>query len=309
MKVVQSVWTKPIFERDGSNETRFSGGWLDPVAYFASVVYSALQIKKYYKKLELVTDSLGKMIFVDLLQIPYDKVSISLDFLQDYDTSLWSLGKIYACSMQEEPFIHIDTDLFIWDKISFSTQENSMIVQNLECSADVYPFLVGEIIARFPAVPSLIQRFKNDADIPVYNTGILGSTNPAFMRSFADQAFRFVDANHDQLVKEKNGLYNIIFEQLFLTQMAADHHQKVNCYSSVTDMDEMDVAFKGYENFILAPNSVRYIHLYGNDCKMDIRYCTALLSRLKNEYPSAYDKVMNLQLDNLSIKNENGIYL
>jgi len=299
MKAIQSIWTKPIFEKDESIQSRFSGGWLTHLAFFASTAYSALQIKKYYNRLELITDSLGKRLFVDLLEIPYDEVQVSLDFLTSYDTSLWSLGKIKACAMQQEPFIHFDTDLFIWEKIPVPHQANWTIVQNLERGFDVYPPLIKKICARFPYVPPFIRRLEGIDSLNVYNTGIIGSNNPAFIQSFSEAAFNFVDANHDQLVREKNGLYNIVFEQLFLTYLAEDYQQPISCYSPLTDIAGMDLYFRDFKQFVEAPQTVRYIHLYGTLCKEQERFCIAILGRLQAEHPAAYKKLMRLKVEDL----------
>jgi hypothetical protein len=302
MKAIQSIWTKPIFENQDSIESRFSGGWLSHLAFFASTAYSALQIKQHYKRLELVTDSLGKKIFADLLEIPYDEVQVALDFLSPYDVSLWSLGKIKACAMQQEPFIHFDTDLFIWEKIPVpERQTNWTVVQNLECACEMYPDLVREICVKFGYVPPIVRQLQATAEINVYNTGIIGSSDPAFMQKFAEAAFQFVDANHSQLAKEGNGLYNIIFEQLFLTYLAKEYGQPVHCYSPLTTMQEMDQQFKSYQHFVEAPRSARYIHLYGHDCKMQPQFCAAILKRLQLEYPAAYERIVALKLEDLLV--------
>ena len=37
-----------------------------------------------------------------------------MDGLRGYDPSWWALGKLFAYAAEEEPFIHFDSDVFLW---------------------------------------------------------------------------------------------------------------------------------------------------------------------------------------------------
>jgi hypothetical protein len=293
MKAIQSIWTKPIYYQNAIKESRFYGGWLDLTSYLASVAFSALQIKKYYNELDLITDTFGKKIFIEILQIPYDNVKVTLDCLEGFDECLWSLGKIYACAMQDEPFIHFDTDLFIWAKIKLISEDNILIAQNMEYDCPIYPPLIKEVIDNFKYVPDFILELANyGKEAFVYNTGIIGGSNLALIKKFAKEAIWFVFENYQRLTLEKNGELNVIFEQLFFTKLATDHQQTVICHSDLKDLHELNHELKGYDLFLNAPESTKYIHLYGRDCKQDPRYCEEILRKLCKEYPESYKRII-----------------
>ena len=42
----------------------------------------------------------------------------TLDELNDYPIELWAIGKLYAYGLQNEPFLHVDNDTFIWSRFS-----------------------------------------------------------------------------------------------------------------------------------------------------------------------------------------------
>ena len=52
-------------------------------------------------------------ILINKLELPYTDVKVVLDDLNDYDRDLYALGKVYAYGIQEEPFIHVDADIYM----------------------------------------------------------------------------------------------------------------------------------------------------------------------------------------------------
>ncbi len=70
--------------------------------------------RKHYPETMLVTDTAGKELLVDRLGLEFREVSTELDRLRDVDPGWWALGKLVAYSIQNEPFVHLDTDVFLW---------------------------------------------------------------------------------------------------------------------------------------------------------------------------------------------------
>ena len=115
--IIQSFWSKPFFKENDDLNARFKGGWLSANFFFYSCLLSCLKFKQNYGEVTLYTDNLGKELLIDKLEIPYSKVNLELNELQDYPAELWALGKVFTYSLQEKPFIHADTDVFIWNKL------------------------------------------------------------------------------------------------------------------------------------------------------------------------------------------------
>jgi hypothetical protein len=85
MKIVQTLWTLPSFAKNSKEnlENRLSGGWLHPKYYYFAMAYSCLTLKKFYDKIELVTDKIGADLLINKLKLPYTSVKI-LHRLQDF---------------------------------------------------------------------------------------------------------------------------------------------------------------------------------------------------------------------------------
>ena len=106
MKIIQSFWTG---DRDALHS---SYGWLTPMDHYLSWILSCNQLRKQYDQVCLVTDQQGYEILVEGLSLPYTEVKICLDTLNGYNPNLWALAKIKAYSIQKEPFVHVDGDVF-----------------------------------------------------------------------------------------------------------------------------------------------------------------------------------------------------
>ena len=131
MKICQTLWCgKKKLMSD-------SFGWISPQHHLISWCYSALKIREFYEDLELYTDTEGKRILIELLQLPYSKAYTDYEYL-DIDSNLWAYPKVLTYNKQEKPFIHIDGDIFIWKKFDETLEESDLIAQNLELSTAYY---------------------------------------------------------------------------------------------------------------------------------------------------------------------------
>ncbi len=75
---------------------------------------SCLNLRKFYENVELVTDEVGYRYLIEKLKLPYSSVRVELDCINTYPSSLWAIGKLYTYGIQNEPFIHVDGDVYIW---------------------------------------------------------------------------------------------------------------------------------------------------------------------------------------------------
>ena len=233
---------------------RLCGGWLNMRFHLISWALSCLQLKKFYSDVELITDEFGKFLLIDQLGLPYTKVSVKLNQLDYYNHNLWSLGKIYAYSMQDSPFLHVDSDVYIYERFSTQLESSSLIAQNLEKDFSFYYDLVSTLIEKKFYVPDFILRARTlGFGSSAYNAGIIGGQNIEFFKAFCKQAFEFVDRNCDKLVDIEFGLFNTIFEQQLFYCMSKDFEINVSCYSSVFTNDEMDDVLSNYDFFVNAP--------------------------------------------------------
>ena len=105
MKAVWSLWTKPL--------TLGQSAWPTEQHHLMAWVTSIATAKHHFSKTALVTDRCGADLLVDKLGLAFDEVIVELDALNHYESEWWAMAKIWAYQAQTEPFIHIDSDVFL----------------------------------------------------------------------------------------------------------------------------------------------------------------------------------------------------
>ena len=123
MKIIQSFWSGK------NNDIRDNRGWLSYEYHWLGWILSCNQIRKFYDEVELYTDSFGYEVLIEKLQLPYTKVHVVLDEMNEYPKDLWAIAKIKAYQLQDKPFLHVDGDVFIWEKFDEELLKQDIIVQ------------------------------------------------------------------------------------------------------------------------------------------------------------------------------------
>lgn len=131
-KVVHSFWSGPAISKTGDAWITYGGGgWKDPLLHWYSWILSFYTAKDSYGQVELVTDDRGADVLVNRIGLKYDKVVLALNSLT-VDPGLWMYGKLIAYGLQEEPFLHVDGDVFLWKRLPEEYENAQIVVQNLE---------------------------------------------------------------------------------------------------------------------------------------------------------------------------------
>jgi len=122
-----SLWTKPCTDKKVH-------GFNSVEAMIESLILSANVANKHYSEIHFYTDQLGyEWITPYLDQLPFTKIEICLDDLNWVPDVYWSFIKVYVYSLQKEPFIHIDNDVFLWDSIpEFILKNKDFVFQETE---------------------------------------------------------------------------------------------------------------------------------------------------------------------------------
>lgn len=300
MDVIQSFWSKPFFKETDDLNARFRGGWLSANFFFYSCLLSCLKFKQNYGEVSLYTDDQGKELLIDKLEIPYSKVFLDLNSLQDYPSELWALGKILTYSLQNAPFIHADTDVFVWNKLPDRFLDTDLIAQNFEFNFPKYKEVLEAAFSEF-------QNFSKDQfplytqtnDVFAFNAGIIGGQNNTFFKDFKNRVFQIVNDNLDRLEKINLGVFNMVYEQMLGFEMANAQQIEIRFLKP-----RMNEAFTNVMKFHLVPVKENYIHTVGY-AKKSIEMCEQLKYRLKYEFPLEYQKLnQNLIKYNLSSEEE-----
>ncbi len=283
MKIIQSFWT-------GKHSVEYSFGWLSNKYHYLSWILSCNQLRKYYDEVELFTDSLGYSILIEKLKSPYTKVHIVLDELNIYDDNLWALAKIKSYNLMNEPFLHVDGDVFIFEPFDKKLMGSNIITQNIETTSDYYWDMWSKIKPQLNFIPEIMNNYNNQFHNKAYNMGIFGGNDISFIKSYTDASFNFVNKNKDSLSKINAYNFNIFFEQVLLYELSKEHQINVNC---LINEDIGDNEYKGFGNFEEVPKERKYLHLLGFYKKQEL-VCNKMSIYVQKYYPEYYAYLENL---------------
>ncbi len=293
MKFIHTFWTGPS-QTDKHDLISLKAGWLSCEYHWMSWALSCLQAKEILGSITLVTDLKGKEILIDKLKLPYDQVSTALEFrLDDYPAQLWALAKIYTYSIQKEPFLHLDGDVFFWKKPRAELLSSPLIAQNLDVNLEFYRVILNEINEHFDCVPSLFLKDKYEhADLYASNAGLLGGSALSFFKDYAAAAFGFINENKHCLSSVNTANLNLIFEQYLFCALAAQKAMPVAYYKEPVS----NPVFKDYIKFEDFPE-VDMVHPVGGFKKYP-HVCEHVAKKLRNDYPEYYYRVIEMVRNN-----------
>lgn len=181
-----SFWTPPF-------RARHRHRWVDDQFHLLSWVLSVQCAAKHYAELRLVTDSDGARLLVDGLGLPFTTVDTSLDRLDFCWHAWWVLGKLRAYRSQDRPFVHLDSDVYLWKPLPASVARADIIVQNPEPAplTDSTFYKPSRIAEAFHtagcSLPAFITNYMQGGSI-AYNTGIFGGSALDAIRRYASAA-------------------------------------------------------------------------------------------------------------------------
>jgi hypothetical protein len=125
MRSVWSFWSKPyVYDRHSA--------WLSHKHHLLSWVLSVETAKCHYPDTWLITDDAGTRMLVDGLGLTFEHLSTELESLNQCHPVWWCLGKLYAYRAQSEPFVHIDSDVYMWNRLPADLEAADVLAQNPE---------------------------------------------------------------------------------------------------------------------------------------------------------------------------------
>jgi hypothetical protein len=285
MQFVQTLWTGTSEE----NPVGIKAGWRSAEYHWISWALSCLQAKSVFGEVNLVTDKKGKEVLIDQLQLPYASVSIDLEQkLDHYPQSLFALAKIFTYSIQTEPFLHLDGDVFIWHKPDDNFLNAPLMAQNIDKNLGLYLETLNEINKHFTYIPSvLLKETYAGKDIYASNAGLLGGSDLSFIKEYCRQAFEFINKNKNDLSKLNTNSLNFIIEQYLFYQLADKANIPINHLNGVVDVP----IFKDYIKFDDFPH-VQMAHPVGGFKKYR-HVCDHVAKKLRKDYPDYYYRIIN----------------
>ena len=268
-----------------------SFGWAAPEYHLMGWALSCLQLNKLYGSVELYANSNAAKLLIDTLELPYSKLHLTHDNLNLINDNLWALPKIFTYSLQSEPFVHLDGDVFIFKQLPDTLLQNDLIAQNVETATDYYLSTQKELLQNFTFFPACVKaEFDLPTPINAVNAGILGGNNIAFIKEYTDIAFEYINKNAAKLSTVNVDLFNVFFEQHLFYALAKEKSISIGClFEEIIE----DNQYKHLSEFYEAPYSKSYFHLLGH-YKRDKYTCLQMTAKLRELYPEYYYRIISL---------------
>ena len=238
----------------------------------------------------LYTDTAGAELLVDKLGLEFGEVSTELDGLSGEDPGWWAAGKLHTYALQTAPFIHIDSDVFLWKPLPASMVQAAVLAQHPEETGGYYnPQCLEESLRTSPDawLPDEWKWFQEQEGAKFAPCcGIVGGNNVAFLRDYAAKALRILahPANRGALGAFEDKIGNmILIEQYFLAACVGYHRQPIEYL---------------FESWVEATNPVQaaqrgYTHLIGS-AKKDEWIARRIEIRVRRDYPALFERVSRL---------------
>lgn len=284
MVAIQTFWSDKTTLRAAGE---LNGGWLDARFHLMSWALSVSLLKKHFSKVILCTDTFGKKLLVDTLQLPYDEVILSQTGLElKYPREVWVMRKINSYQQLEEPFVHIDSDAFLWKPLPDTFYNSTIFAQNYQKDFSCYDIARKELADIGIQMPSILA---SETTHNAVNMGIIGGQDKAlfkeyyqFLESFVGLHLPKIQANKTQL---SLGFVNTLLEECFFVHFVELYYNKP---IHVLIEDKLDSRYTKIAN--LLDKKYGYHHLIGEN-KLDLFYCKQVEQALKFHFPAVYKHI------------------
>jgi hypothetical protein len=285
MRAVWSFWTLPYSTRRG-----FS--WEHDRTHLLSWILSVGLARPHFDSIALHTDDAGAALLVDRLGLQFDRVSTSLNQLRNQDPDWWMQGKLHTYAEQDEPFVHLDSDVYLFKPLPARILAAPVLAQNPEPvnpASSWYDVETCEVAIRahgdglIPPEWTWYRTFI--ADQKAACCGIFGGHRLEFIRAYVATVLRLLQSEGNRHafdnVPGKRGL-NPFFEQYLLAACAKFH--KV----------EIEFLFDSYGHGLSAAAELGFTHLMA-DAKRDAKVAARLEQRVSREWPEAYERCQGIR--------------
>jgi hypothetical protein len=284
LRAVWSFWTKPFL----AHRTKI---WRSPEHHFQSWVLSFLTARLHYPETALYTDDLGAELLVERLGLPFTYVSTELNDLADVDEGWWAAGKLLAYSRQTVPFVHIDSDAYLWKPLPETVAQAAIFAQNPErivLGRSCYnPVALENALHHSEGTwlpPEWEWYRRQGARQVAFCCGILGGADTDFLRHYARQALQLIQHPPNQEAfrqfNDKIG-QTILIEQYLLAACVENHGRR----------DALQCLFRTQSDAHRREESTEkgFTHLIAG-AKLDVNITSRLASRIRTDHPGFYSR-------------------
>ena len=228
MKIVQTFWS--------ANKSLLydSFGWSLPEFHLMSWALSCMSLRQHYNEVVLYTDTKSASLLIDKLGFPYTDVIIQFDNLT-CPTSHWAYPKILTYSLQADPFLHVDGDVYLPKPLNIKIQRAELVAQNQETGTDYYRKMVEYFLHCNFILPDWFRKSLEKVSVLSYNAGVLGGNDLDFIQQYCEKVFRILYDNRLLSLDNKHAQVsnNIIFEQILFATLVEKYSKEVETMVAV----------------------------------------------------------------------------
>jgi hypothetical protein len=265
--------------------------------HLLSWVLSVMTGSRHFRRTQLITDTPGARLLVDHLAIPFTEIRTDLDAFAAYDPAWFVLGKLASYRVLATPFVHLDSDVYLWDALPQRLRDADVLAQSYE------PFRLGDPLYRPECIefrlrsagvqlPTPLDRHLPSGGVfTALNCGIVGGNRLDFLAEYAGSAVRLIENCAGRCV-EWGGLSavhrSIFIEQYFLSaclEHANAGHTPPGGPIGVAVLFPSTLDAYRMESSSLA----RYTHLLGVS-KRRADLSSRLETLVKSQYPALYGR-------------------
>ena len=284
MKYVQSIWSKPSLinpdKVDNSLDVKFF--YKNLYSYLMSVLF----LKKY-GKVELYCDEKS---YEHYSILPYDKIHI-IDFEEDgVSEKFWIWSKIKVHELMDEPYIHVDGDVFLFKDIFKDVfKKHTAVVQSVENKYNMGMSFHNTYEKSLDGIEKIpIDIDWNKYGLTAYNCGVVGFSNMEVKNEYvhlAKKSLQLASKHHDfgSIRKKYDGLF-LLIEQSLLYLVLSDNNIKP---FEVLCENEINRRIKIGLNWMDIGNKIGYAHYWGLT-KYNDDTILRIKKRIKNYFPEYY---------------------
>lgn len=285
-------FVQTLYFNEAINPLKYAFGWAAPEYHLMGWALSCLQLQQLYTKVDLYCNSKAASLLKDQLGLPYTNIYKTHDNLKIADQNLWALHKIFTYSLQNEPFLHLDGDVFLFKDLPSYLLNSELIAQNMEeATFESYSNTQKALMRHFTYFPDCVKNeFDNTTPIKAVNAGILGGRDTVFIKEYAEIAFKYVNRNVQHLSSVSAYGFNVFFEQHLFYSLAKEKGLPINFLFKETIKDNKYKHLGDFHNVSCKNN---YLHLIGQ-YKRDEYTCRQMAAKLRQLYPEYYYRIISL---------------
>lgn len=293
MKLIQTYYNTQI-EDFGID---YRGGYQSSITNWLAMAYSCLGLKRNNPDNKLLF--YGNKSLINLLEnrfkLPYDEYRV-IKCQGEYANWFYAWPKICVYKEQQDPFIHIDNDIFTWEPLPSRLLKASLVAQHQEKDSTFYMRVYQQLQKDGVSLPPYMEPCFDGSAIHSYNAGLFGGNDVDFLKEYLHKLIQFVDSNKSKIaVSDRKFLYNVVFEQWGLYGLSQKNNRRVETYYPQT-INNFDMLTESVPRQVLPTSPLRYLHVM--EYKDYIRCNRFITYHMAMEHPEIYERILKICHDN-----------